>query len=271
MRLSTLLLLLQGRIFIPTVRQLQKDDPNEACIPADADFTMVPRLADLTDHSEWFLGRAERWETSFIKNNGDSNAWQRIILQIWLRELAARRCVWCWHAADIESMALWHIYAHQGVAVRSDIQSIEAAFSKCDIEALCGRVEYVDRIRPHSLFHHEALLWRPYFFKQRCYQHEKEVRFAFADDSGRSGVILPVDAGALIKEVLISPHLVETEAIAVEETIKAMLPDALVETSQERSREAIRSDLGRALDDFFIEKGVVVERDGEIPPMLQSL
>ena len=58
--------------------------------------------------------------------------WNNPRLEMWFRELQRRRAAWCWHQNEDESMALWDRYAHQGVAIRSDLESISRALGLAD-------------------------------------------------------------------------------------------------------------------------------------------
>jgi hypothetical protein len=48
--------------------------------------------------------------------------------EVWLRELAVRRCIWCWYGDSEESMGLWNSYGPRGVAVVSSVGRIRKAF-----------------------------------------------------------------------------------------------------------------------------------------------
>jgi hypothetical protein len=214
MRLSTLLMLLRDKVYVPTIAELRAGDPVEAknlCKRTRSYFDSLPQ-----DDQDWLLTRATSGEKAILGHQ-ETGAEQkaRTFLAIWNRELAQRRRIWCWHNADIESMALWHIYAREGIAVKTTPARIKKSFDPYFVDkALIAPVSYIDHAREESLTHH---FLRPYLFKQRCYQHEREVRIIFPRDSddpdGRR--LLPVDHRQLISGIGISPHIPRSEAVEI--------------------------------------------------------
>ncbi|MCF7788895.1 MAG: hypothetical protein K9N47_22410 [Prosthecobacter sp.] len=99
MQLSTLLLLLEGRAFFPSVANLNKGDPFEGnlfCEPARLirQFDTAKR-----DHKlqKWLLKRAKDWERKQLQSlNGDARLNSKIRADIYTRELKQRRAAWCW-------------------------------------------------------------------------------------------------------------------------------------------------------------------------------
>jgi hypothetical protein len=116
-------------------------------------------------------------------------------------------------------MALWRIYAKEGVAIQTTPARIKAAFDPAVVDtALIARVCYVDDARKEGQDHH---FMRPYLFKQRCYKHEREVRIIFPrnpDDSDERR-LLPLDPRKLIGCVRISPHIPRSEALEIRRSL----------------------------------------------------
>jgi hypothetical protein len=218
MRLSAFLMLLRGKVFVPTIEDLRYGDPLEARILSNDTRSYFDNLPDFD--REWLLGRSNPTELSFI-NHSQTGAHRRArsLEAIWDRELAKRRRIWCWHEADIESMALWRIYAKEGVAIQTTPARIKAAFDPAVVDtALIARVCYVDDARKEGQDHH---FMRPYLFKQRCYKHEREVRIIFPrnpDDSDERR-LLPLDPRKLIGCVRISPHIPRSEALEIRRSL----------------------------------------------------
>ncbi len=218
MRLSTFLMLLRGKVFVPTIGELRFGDPMEARNLSVQTRSYFDNIRD-NDH-EWLLSRSSDSERLIIKDSRtEAHQRARTFIAIWDRELAQRRRVWCWHQADIESMALWHIYAKEGVAIQTTPARIKAAFDPYFVDtALIGRVRYVDHARREGQDHH---FMRPYLFKQRCYQHEREVRVVFPRDSEAPDErrLLPLDPRQLISSVRISPHIPRSEAVEIRRSL----------------------------------------------------
>ena len=214
MRLSTLLMLLRDKVYVPTIAELRAGDPVEAKSICGRTWSYFDSLRP--DDQDWLSGRATSAENGIL-NHPQTEAAQkaRTFVAIWNRELAHRRSIWCWHNADIESMALWHIYAREGVAVKTTPARIKKAFDPFFVDkALIAPVSYIDDARQEALPHH---FFRPYLFKQRCYQHEREVRVIFPrdPDDPDSKRLLPVNHRQLISEIRISPHIPRSEAVEI--------------------------------------------------------
>ncbi len=214
-RLSTLLLLLEGRAFIPSVRQLQQGDPTESMFVDPRQTAAFENLSEAD--RDWLLHRASDEEAKAIRESDDSAKRSTTLCAVWRRELANRRCAWAWYGADIESMALWNIYAMEGVAIGTTVERLVRALAKkrSATHAQLRAVTYLDFSRDEEL--PEDLVLQPYFVKQRSYAHEREIRLVCpAPDSSSSGITIEVDAGELIQEVALSPWMPDGEAEAVQ-------------------------------------------------------
>ena len=95
MRLSTLLTLINGTVFIPTIENRRKTDPTEAgriCLNTkkyfenldDTTKEVLRKLATV-DEGDLLGAQLEKWQE------------RHLYFGIWKRELRKRRCVWCWH------------------------------------------------------------------------------------------------------------------------------------------------------------------------------
>ena len=218
MRLSAFLLLLRGKLFVPTIAQLRHDDPTEARNVCPATQSYFDNLSEVD--RGWLLSRSTSIERRLIEHpNAGPDQKARTFRDIWDRELADRRRIWCWHQAIIESMALWHIYAREGVAIQSTPDRIKSAFDPSSVDtALIARVSYVGHEHHEYSAHH---FMRPYLIKRRCYQHEQEVRVVFpvnsedADDCR----LVPIDPEKLISTVRISPNIPHSEAVELRRSL----------------------------------------------------
>ena len=213
MRLSSLLVLLVGKVFIPTIDTLRKDDPAEATTLCRLTRNRFKTLTN--EDRECLLGNATRPESKGIKDNPEDA--QRLFANIWRREIGKRRCAWCWYAADIESMAQWHVYAKDGVAISSTPKRIRTALSEGVVDSgLIGRVRYDANPGDESTF------LRPYLIKKKYYQHENEVRVVLPVEPNRAaaGLVLPIEGRELISEIRISPLLPHGEALGLRSALE---------------------------------------------------
>ena len=202
-RLSNLLSLFRGSVFIPSIETLQRVDPNEATNLCGNTQTYFQKLTD--DEKALLLHSATRSEQNFIQTAAEVDRWETYS-QIWVRELAQRRCAWCWYHGDIESMAQWHVYAPDGVAIKTTPRRIRKALGDRVKYGLIAEINY-DQLDVSPLF------LRPYFQKQKCYQHECEVRVILPRESPRGpGMKLDLDWTELTEHIEISPLLNLPEA-----------------------------------------------------------
>jgi hypothetical protein len=238
MKISTFLMLINGKVFIPSLKTLQRIDPVEAFIPTRA-FSAHPWFHHALHEDEafqWLCSRAQEIDRDYIeKNKNDKLARSLVLEEIWLRELPVRRCVWCWYAKRPESMAMWNNYGPHGIAIISSIERVRAALPLPD-DALTsvGFVTYLDGPwggdgpDPHDRLTDSLWINRPYYFKHQAYEYEEEVRFVLAGHpdiiATNGGILRNIDASMLIEEVLISPHLHRDEAIELRDVILKACP-----------------------------------------------
>lgn len=249
MAFSTFLMLLAGKVFIPKLGTLQTLDPLESFLPDYAIPPIGQGLADLQNEKAWFQEKADASERSYLSDNPNSGHSHKIIYKIWLRELAARRSVWCWNGDTSESMGLWNVYGSKGVAVISTIGRVKQCLKTFAYDASFAAVAYVDRERPDPRLYDPELLKRPYFFKTQPYQFENEIRFVYPIERTRTenepGVLVDVDAGKLVEGAIFSPYLPISEARYVQEFLKRGIPPQThikTQPSMARSLERLRAE-----------------------------
>lgn len=246
-KLSGLLNLLNGCAFIPKISELQKGDRNESKVTTQVDNTSPIARSEVShkENRDWLLSKST-WEGKLLTCSGSEQdpmgralLEQSLLEEIWLRELAKRRCAWCWHESAEESVAQWKIYGGEGVAIRSDVGAV--LNSLCEIGAgVYGRIKYLKRQHQSGIFEeYPDLKWHPYFAKQKSYEHEKEVRFVFRDDREQwLGCDLDIVFADLVKEIRVSPFLPASGATAVMKQIQRLLPEGCsipVNVSSEQS------------------------------------
>jgi hypothetical protein len=243
MKLSTFLLLLDGKAFFPSVATLQVADPLEGYPIIEAEWLMR-RLQDVsgekwTELCSWLHSNADEQGKADLKNAEKQtsplfarDALSRAFTMIYARNLARRRAVWCWHQSAEESAAMWPLYANAGIAVRTSVAAMKEALHQCKRDLVVSRVRYTKRdtesrhsswINPESTQDRE-LIYRPHLVKGIEYAHEQEVRVSAACHPEQRGLWVDnIEAVKLIEEVVISPSIPHDETEAILGLVKSRL------------------------------------------------
>ncbi|MCC6492591.1 MAG: hypothetical protein IT424_06180 [Pirellulales bacterium] len=125
----------------------------------------------------------------------------------------------CWHENSIESAAMWSVYGGRGasIAIRSTIGHLCDALEAHSNEIIVAHVSYVDY---KKVIIPDGSMFYPFFFKQKSFEHERELRAAcLLDipavpgtmdldlDNGLipHGVLIPIDLNSVINTVSVSP------------------------------------------------------------------
>jgi len=230
MKVSTLLMMLSGKVFIPTLATLQKIDPTEAILLAELYDDLEEDFAKLLKDSNWYDVNADTEERGILHPSatpGNPSLISRVRINIWLRELAKRRLIWCWNQRETESMAFWKIYGDKGIAITSSPSRVNEVLKIPNFQGSLGKVTYIPRNERRTKFQLFEYLSRPYYFKQESFSFENEVRFVVAIEptiSRKDGHVIDVDYSKLIEEIVISPHLPKSEAEEVSKMIRLLLP-----------------------------------------------
>jgi hypothetical protein len=227
MKLSTLLLLLEGTSFWPSVATLRANDPLEGELhpePPWVNSALNSRHGRLAadELDEWLLACSQDWERrhqELNKNNPQSNT--AFFADHYQRELARRRAVWCWFASDIESAGMWSVYGHSGIAVGTTVGALKRALPDVRHYQM-SRIRYADRRTSSDRYfnpedqHDKPYIHRPHFIKGREYEHEREVRIVTVCNGHERGIsIRNIDSDELIRVIILSPIWPTAEANAV--------------------------------------------------------
>lgn len=107
MKLSTLLLLLADRVFLPSLRCLQSPDKLEGLVPqmmaSGYGEKLYPRIKDF---EHWLLKHARGPKIIPVKDRKHNSATLDFLARVWLEQLSIRRCVWYWNIQTGHSHAL---------------------------------------------------------------------------------------------------------------------------------------------------------------------
>ena len=144
MKLSTLLLLLADRVFLPSLRCLQSHDKLEGILPRMMSFrygeTLYPNIYRFQG---WLFQQAKELEAARNKPVQTNAIKARYLAQLWLEQLSIRRCVWCWNKHTGQSHALRKIYGERGVAVMSTVGNVKKALARAgELRAIVSPVSY---------------------------------------------------------------------------------------------------------------------------------
>lgn len=126
----------------------------------------------------------------------------------------------CWRLDDHESHAMWRIFirADEGLAIESTIDKLTSSISAGECHLTIGKVKYIDYATQKIPI---ADLMNAFFYKNKYFEHEKELRLICYRIDGVSsepvsvpnyrplpacGLDLPVDVSKLINAIYISPY-----------------------------------------------------------------
>jgi hypothetical protein len=282
MKLSTFLLLMQGKAWFPSVACLRSSDPLEGVLLDDLAPELISELmkfSDATDLDRWLINNLHGHMREFFEmNRNDPRLATNLLAEQYTKNLVRRRLAWCWFASDLESSAMWSIYGGQGVAVRTDVQSLQEALPSSK-EFRIDSLEYVDR-RPCSekslratICDRPDLLFRPHLLKAIEYEHEKEVRVtAFCPEDVMGLVITGIDFQKLVKQVVISPLFPAAEFAAIREMVDTCQEGIgkLTAQSSLNGRED-GGDFARSFEEQLFGESDEHLRLKELPLVLRSL
>jgi hypothetical protein len=278
MKLSTFLLLLDGKAWFPSVASLRAGDPLEAAL-GDEFYDLIWNRLELegaSDAIQWLACRRE-WPDGHPYNDPGpicSPVYGKALAD----EIARLRAVWCWFRSSVESAAMWSVYGHQGVAVMTDRHRLREALPH-EKEFRIDDMTYVDRRGSAErninriIGQQPDLILRPHFLKAVEYQHEQEVRVAGHCPVGAKGVMVSgIRPEMLIREVMISPLLPPAEAAAIE----GIIAQRFKNLSFSVNRSSLSAETDGAIFAESITEGLYGETDDHmdtnlLPPAFQTL
>jgi len=233
MKLSTFLLLLADRVFLPSLQCLQRgDDKLEGLVPQTIWRRYGHNIALVTTAFEdWLLKQSSRPKIIREEGKEDNSATLQFLAKVWLEQLSIRRCVWCWNLNTGQSQALWKLYGQRGAAVSTTVGAVRRAFGKVGpVRGIVSPVQYwIPRRYSGGEADDAQMMIRrgnkrfPYLYKDAGYRHENELRFVFGVHpdllSEASGIITEIDGRSLIKDIevdlWISPDVPRDEDVII--------------------------------------------------------
>ncbi|TQR16329.1 DUF2971 domain-containing protein [Psychrobacillus vulpis] len=123
----------------------------------------------------------------------------------------------CWHMNNIESAAMWDLYAKRGngIAIRTTFGDIKKSFSKSTKDIIAAEVKYIDYSKDNVL---DGTMISPFIYKRKSFEHEREFRLIVSDqlnaldgkggfkEASNNGLSIDICLEHLIKSVYISPN-----------------------------------------------------------------
>lgn len=276
MRLSAFFALLDGYAFFPAVRHLHGGDPMEGEPVCDAPEIIAEfRKGNNNALNRWLTEKAKGWEKQRLEAE---NCQSRLLVSIWVRELAKRRAVWCWHDAHHESAAMWSVYAQAGVAVMSTVAAIRQALPSAP-EFKMARVRYVSRRHSRRRSSPEIKgnarrVLRPFLWKREEFEHEKEVRVFTRCSPEATGIpVFDVKFADLIRAVRLSPLIHHAEAKSLRNIIEKRLPAVRVDRSEILGNRLEEEKVHHDIDEYVARKdpASLPEDEESVPPLVSDL
>lgn len=190
----------------------------------------VEKLESLLKESALYFRRADLFEDPLEGKHSAATVRYRPVFfagatDSWLNktmpmiDARTRKCVYanCWHNNDSESMYMWDKYTREskGIAIKSSLNRIRNAIHDREREFLINPVRYIDYEKDRTS---DANSFYAFFCKEKSYEKEREVRFAFIENFKRvgdanfdsltfaEGIFIPVDNNLLIEKVIFSPY-----------------------------------------------------------------
>ena len=110
----------------------------------------------------------------------------------------------CWHLSEYESEAMWKLYSKDttnAVVVQTTFNRLYQSLGR-DPYISIGKVKYVDFLK------HFSPINGSFWYKQKCFEHEREVRVIAHDHSveEKPGLYHAVDIDLLIENIYVSPY-----------------------------------------------------------------
>lgn len=228
--LPALLLYLDGRLRLPSVLALRRLDRLEGLAAWDHVTQTEGFSADEREQLwEYFYSSlSARDQELFSRNAALPGVNQRRVYEHWHRLVVSTRYALCFFLAEHESIAMWRLYAPQGFAIRTSLDSLNKALGNGKQRWRISRMKYWDKskeINPdqtHADPQLKSALRRPFLLKSREYQYENEVRLFTVDGHARPNLLVETVAPEdWIEEIRVSPEIWSEDAELLRDLIKS--------------------------------------------------
>jgi hypothetical protein len=222
------------------------------------DFT---KFVSLIDTNALFFPRADhlsdRWEGAYTQENlrrrrfmveeikgAGPEAMMEDLSRLY-RSLPLHTFVSCWHLNDVESDAMWQLYASrgEGIAIQSTFECLASSFQADEnsmFDVYVGKVRYLDYERGVVP---EGNSFLPFLHKRSSFEHEHELRAVIQPISPGTtsplaeaapfadGLLVNVDLHLLIQNIYVAPTSREWFTTLVEKIARKYGVDAPIKQS----------------------------------------
>lgn len=148
---------------------------------------------------------------------GGTDHWINVTMPLF--DSQTRKCVYvnCWHNSESESLQMWKNYTseNKGIMIKSSLNRIRGSILDTKTEFLIHPVWYIDYEKGYIS---DSNSFYAFFYKDKSYEYEREVRFAFIKNFEKlgtknfdqlvfeEGILIPVNIDTLIDKVVVSPY-----------------------------------------------------------------
>ena len=281
MKLSTFLLLLDGKAWLPSIANLQSMDPLEGRLGDDFYIELCSELARQVDWNE-----TEKWlreslsahvKTEIQRKDGDPNYASKFIAKAYTDSLASRRVAWCWFKSVIESAAMWHQYGNRGIAVKTTVDQLASSFT-AGKEINIQEMTYVNRDSQSSdsikqlIQKQPDLLLRPFFLKAAEYLHEGEVRLVAHCPPRAAGLLVEgIKWRKMVNEIIISPLVPIDESESLKSSLKKVIQSDEIRISQSDMNGKNEPDIGDRIQNILFSTSDENMELLKLPALLRNL
>lgn len=184
----------------------------------------LPKLLSLLEGQELILPRADKFEDPYegtwstavineveeqVKSGNLSQAYRAVFH--YAKQMREEIFISCWHMNEHESAAMWKLYltSNQGIAIKSDIDSLTEAVEGCPHTTGIGAVSYLDYDKQNISLQNGLY---PFVHKRVSFAHENEVRVVVwiprttgQTPNHQTLIKIPINPRKLIKAVHVEP------------------------------------------------------------------
>lgn len=231
--LPALLLYLDGRLRLPSVLALRRLDRLEGLATWDH-ITQTDGFSANEREQLWKYvpSRLSQREQELFRLNAEHHgANQRVVYEHWHRLVVSTRYALSFFLAKHESIAMWRLYAPQGFAIRTSLDSLNKALGNTKRKWGISQMKYwdksteIDPDQTHADPELKSALRRPFLLKSREYEYEKEVRLFTVDGHARPNLLVEkVAPDDWIEEIRVSPEIWSEDAGLLRDLIKSRCP-----------------------------------------------
>lgn len=259
--MNSLLLHLQGKVFIPSIQKLRDCDIREGAELVDSvEAATCFKNDEYHELVKWLEAeRLTEAEKEYLRLNCNyPGANQRMFFSHYYDFIRRSRFAWCWFQSDCESAAMWKLYAAGGVAIETSLSRLQSSLQAQGRDWLISRMNYMDFRRHYpgmfaqSKDGHEWVR-RPFLLKGKEYVHEQEVRLVTVAPDSNDGLLLEeIKPASWIQRIVLPSGLPASQLRAIEWMVQTLCPDlsgTISESALRRHSETSNGD--NSLDGFL--------------------